>query len=401
MPEDLAPGVFIEEVALPRSIDGVATSTAAFLGHATSGPLDRAVLVSSFIDYERTFGGIADLRFAHAAHPDQVPDVDHLGHAVLAFFANGGRRAFVRRLSTEARDSLPIRDPAAFGAALDSIDEDPDAGQASVVLTPGLAWDAAGRPVVEIVAGHCARSARRIALVDLPADAGGTRSGGVGGSGLPATSFAAAYHPWLVVTNPLGDPATVLVPPSGFIAGLFARTDLERGVWKAPGGRGATLAGALDVAIALDAPAIAALTQANVNAIRRFTGGSPVAWGARTLASPDDPDWKYVNVRRLGIFLEHSIDLGIGWAVFEPNAQPLWTELRREVEDFMTRLWHQGGLPGTRPQDAWLVRCGLGDTMTQDDIDHGRAIIEVAFAPLRPAEFVVLRFTTATGGSAA
>ena len=173
---DLGPGVFIEEVKLPRSIDGVATSTAAFLGHATAGPLDRAVLVTSFVEYERTFGGMADLRSLHAAHPDEVPDVDHLGHAVLAFFANGGRRAYVRRLSTDTRDAVPLRDPAAFRAALDDIDADPDAGQASVILTPGLAWDAAG-----------ARPSR-----SSPATASG-RGGGSRSSTCPRTRAAGAW----------------------------------------------------------------------------------------------------------------------------------------------------------------------------------------------------------------
>src|SRR4051794_595770 len=401
MPEELAPGLFIEEVAPPRSIDGVATSTAAFLGHATAGPLDRAVLVTSFVEYERTFGGIADLRAIHAARPSRVPAVDRLGHAVFAFFANGGRRAFVRRLSTEGPDPLPVRDPAAFRAALDEIDDDPEAGQASVVLAPGFTWGVAGRPVLRVVAGHSERTRRRIALIDLPPRSGRTGAGSLSGLRLPTTSFAAAYHPWLVVTNPLGDPPTVRVPPSGFVAGLLARTDIERGVSKPPAGQGAVLRGALDVSVALDATALSALTRANVNSIRRFTSGSPVVWGARTLAAAAAPEWKYVNVRRLGLYLERSIDRGIQWAVFEPNAQPLWTELRREVENFMLQVWRDGALPGTRPEDAWFVHCGLGATMTQDDIDRGRVVVEVGFAPLRPAEFVFLRFMTAAGPPAA
>jgi phage tail sheath protein FI len=309
----------------------------------------------------------------------------------------------VRRLSTETRDPLPVRDPAAFRAALDGIDADPDARESSVVATPGLAWDATGRPILEIIAGHCTRSRRRIALIDLPADAGGIAGGGqaIGALGLPSTSFAAAYHPWLVVANPLGDPPTVLVPPSGFMAGLFARIDLEHGVWKVPGGRAADLAGAVDVGVALDQRAIAALTGANVNAIRRFGGGGPVAWGARTLAPPGELEWKYVNVRRLAIFLERSIDEGTQWAVFEPNDEPLWGELRRVVDGFLTAVWRQGGLVGTRPQEAWFVQCGLGSTMTQADIDNGRAIVDVGIAPLRPAEFVILRFALATAGAAA
>ena len=399
------PEAFVEEVTLPRSIDGVPTSTALFLGHATDGPRDRAVKVTSFGEYARVFGGIADLRAAHAANPDLVPAVDHLGHAVLAFFENGGRVAFVRRMSTEGRDALPLREPAAFRSALDDVEGDPGAREASVLALPGLAWDASGRPALDLAVGHCARWRRRIALLDLPADAGsGARA--VAGLGLPASSFAAAYHPWLVVTNPLHDPAsapdvpaTVTVPPSGFVAGLLARTDLERGVFAAPAGSRASLRGTVDVASLLDARSVAALTRANVNAIRRLDGGAPVVWGARTQAPAAEPEWRSVNVRRLCTFLERSIDQGTEWAVFEPNAAPLWVELRRIVDGFLYSLWHAGAFAGTRPQEAYFVRCGPGDTMTQDDIDHGIAIVEVGVAPLRPAEFVILRFAIATASA--
>lgn len=381
--------MLIEEVTLPRSIEGAGTATALALGHASDGPLDRAVLVTSIVDYERTFGAVSD--------------VNRLWHAVRAFFENGGRRLYVRRMSTGGRDSQPERDPVAFRAALDAIEADPDARTASIVIAPGLAWDASGRQALEIVAGHCTRSQRRIALLDLPLDTVGKGGGGraLAALGLPATSFAAAYHPWLVVANPLGDPPTVQVPPSGFVAGLYSRTDIERGVWTAPAGRSALLKGAVDVAVTLDQAGTATLTRANVNAIRRFDGGPPVAWGARTLAAADQAEWKYVNVRRLVMFIEASIDNGLQWVVFEPNAQPLWVEVRREVDTFLNQVWHQGAFVGTRPQEAWFVRCGAGQTMTQDDIDHGRVIVEVGIAPLRPAEFVILRFGLTAGGAAA
>src|SRR4051812_46812309 len=136
MPEELAPGLFIEEVAPPRSIDGVATSTAAFLGHATAGPLERAVLVTSFVEYERTFGGIADLRAIHAARPSRVPAVDRLGHAVFAFFANGGRRGLVPRPSPGGPAPLPLPHPAGVRAAPPEIGDDPPAGGAGGVAPP-------------------------------------------------------------------------------------------------------------------------------------------------------------------------------------------------------------------------------------------------------------------------
>jgi phage tail sheath protein FI len=408
MPEYLEPGVFIEEVAPPRSIEGVSTSTALFLGHATTGPLDRTMRVTSFAEYERTFGGIADLRAVHDAHPDLVADVDHLGHAVLAYFDNGGRTAFVRRLSTDGHDPLPVRDPAAFSGVLGGLDVDPDAREVSVVVTPGLAWDALGRPILETVIGRCARSGRRLAIIDLPPNVAlaGPRAGGAIAGGLPETSFAAAYHPWLVVANPVHDPvarpdapATVTVPPSGFIAGLYARTDLERGVFKAPAGPSASLRGVLDLAGAVGARQPAPFGRAGVNAIRSINGGVPIAWGTRTLAPGTEPDWKYVPVRRLGIFLERSIDEGTQFAVFEPNAEPLWAELSRIVEPFLTQVWRAGAFAGTRSQEAFFVRCGLGETMTQSDLDHGTAILEVGFAPLRPAEFIIFRFAIATASA--
>jgi phage tail sheath protein FI len=152
------------------------------------------------------------------------------------------------------------------------------------------------------------------------------------------------------------------------------------------------------VATAIDAPGASTLANAGVNAIRQLTGEGIVVWGARLLGARAhaDPDWKYVNVRRLEIFLEHSIDEGTQWAVFEPNDEPLWLDVREAIDVFLYSLWRQGALAGRTPDEAYFVKCGL-DTMTQDDIDNGLLSIVVGVAPFRPAEFVTFRIQRRIG----
>lgn len=187
--------------------------------------------------------------------------------------------------------------------------------------------------------------------------------------------------------------ARATVPPSGAVAGLYARVDRERGVWKAPAGE--ALLGVVAPAVGVDDSVSAALNVdpvagKSVNAIRAFPGRGPLVWGARTLAGNDN-DWRYVNVRRLAIFLEQSLTRGLQWAALEPNDADTWARVRAASEAFLAGLWRRGAFPGTRPQDAFTIAAGLGRTMTQDDIDQGRLIVEVGLAPLRPAEFVLLR----------
>jgi phage tail sheath protein FI len=175
--------------------------------------------------------------------------------------------------------------------------------------------------------------------------------------------------------------------PSGAIAGMIARNDLNRGVWKAPAGPGAGLTG-VEPALALSPADIERLTPIGVNCIRTLPGRGTVVWGARTRS--EDPEWRYVNVRRLLLFLEESIDRGLSWTVFEPNDQTLWARVRTQTENFLYQLFRQGVFPGTKAEESFFVRCGP-DTMTQDDIDQGRLIVMIGIAPVRPAEFVIFR----------
>jgi phage tail sheath protein FI len=168
---------------------------------------------------------------------------------------------------------------------------------------------------------------------------------------------------------------------------MYARTDLARGVWHSPAGEDADLRGVLGPAVELRVDEVSELAEAGINSIRRLPSGT-VVWGARTLAA--DAEWKYVNVRRLLVYVERSLERGTQWAVFEPNDERLWTKLRAQCASFLFALFRAGALPGTTQPEAYFVQCGP-DTMTQSDIENGRLSILVGVAPLRPAEFVIIR----------
>lgn len=189
--------------------------------------------------------------------------------------------------------------------------------------------------------------------------------------------------------------AYATLPPSGAVAGLIARTDRARGVWKSPAGE--ALRGVARPAVAIDDGFQEALNVdpaggKSVDAIRQFPGRGTLVWGARTLAGNDN-EYRYVAVRRLALFLERSLDEGTRWAVFEPNDANTWAAVRAAAENFLTGLWRAGAFPGSKPEQAFFVAVGLGETMTQNDINNGRLIVQVGMAPLRPAEFVILRIT--------
>ncbi len=210
-------------------------------------------------------------------------------------------------------------------------------------------------------------------------------------------SYGAVYYPWIKALDPSGKSAEpVLLPPSGYMAGLYARTDAKRGVWKAPAGTEATLNGAVGLAVNLTDVQQGNLNNINVNCIRRFAGSGIVSWGARTVTS--DPEWNYVPVRRMAMMLRVSIYNGIQWAVFEPNDEDLWGQLRLNLKSFMMTLFRKGAFQGASPDEAFFVKCD-SETTTQDDINLGIVNVLVGFAPLRPAEFVVVRISQKAGQS--
>lgn len=200
-----------------------------------------------------------------------------------------------------------------------------------------------------------------------------------------------AYYPRLRVADPTSDGRLREVAPSGTMAGVWARTDGESGVWKAPAGTTASLRGVAELTHVLSDPQNGVLNPAGLNALRSFDIPGNIAWGARTLMGADllASDWKYVPVRRTALFIESSLFTGLQWAVFQPNADPLWLEIRGAVGAFMQGLFRQGAFKGTSPREAYIVRCGP-DTTTQADINAGIVNVFVGFAPLQPAEFVVV-----------
>ncbi|MGH6691408.1 MAG: phage tail sheath family protein, partial [Gammaproteobacteria bacterium] len=181
---------------------------------------------------------------------------------------------------------------------------------------------------------------------------------------------------------------TRFVPPSGHVAGIFARTDVTRGVWKAPAGIEATVAEAVGLQYQLLDAEQDLLNPVSLNCLRQFPGVGIVSWGTRTL-SPD-PEWRYVPVRRMGLFLKESLRRGLQWAVFEPNGERLWANIRQTVASFLYNEWFNGALLGAKREEAYFVKCDRS-TMTQNDLDNGRLVCLVGVAALKPAEFVIFR----------
>jgi phage tail sheath protein FI len=199
------------------------------------------------------------------------------------------------------------------------------------------------------------------------------------------STYAALYYPWVVIVDPLLNQETIL-PPSGFVAGLYADNDIKYGVHKAPANQVVQLAARFEVMLNKSQQDV--LNPEGINCFRFFEGRGYRLWGARLISS--DPEWKYVNLRRYFAYLEHSVDNGTQWVVFENNSEGLWTNVRQTVEDFLFNEWKSGRLMGTKPEEAYFVRCDRS-TMTQNDIDNGRLICLIGVSPVRPAEFVIFR----------
>ena len=209
---------------------------------------------------------------------------------------------------------------------------------------------------------------------------------------------AALFFPRLRQPNPLRDNQMETFAASGAVAGVFARTDAQRGVWKAPAGLGATLVGVPSLSIALTDGENGELNPLGINCLRAFPAGGRVVWGARTLRGSDQlaDEYKYIPVRRLALFLEESLFRGLKWVVFEPNDEPLWAQIRLNAGAFMHNLFRQGAFQGSSPRDAYFVKCD-SETTTQNDIDLGIVNILVGFAPLKPAEFVIIKLQQIAG----
>jgi len=517
------PGVYVEEIPSGvRTITGVATSIAAFVGRTPRGSAQEPRTITSFTDFERVFGGL------HRDYP--------LGYAVRDFYLNGGTTAVILRLfkqkddattgvaKNDATGDLKLRALSAgtWGNKLtllvnhDGITEDsadavdpalaaadffnlvvsggpagpnetflavtlraaggarrldrvlatqsnlvtldgaiPDKPRPAVTANPvkftggddGAALDAdsfelqkdesdvsipkTGLDALEKTdlfnllcippdtldgdtleavyikaLAYCVKR-RALLLVDPPN--AWTRNTdmnipnpGVAVSDLslsgPAARNAAVYFPRVLAADPLLGGQTSAFVPCGMVAGVMARTDVTRGVWKAPAGVDAALNGAQGLTVTLTDLENGLLNPVGINCLRTFPIIGTVIWGARTLRGADmlADDYKYVPVRRLALFIEESLYRGMHWAVFEPNDEPLWAQIRLAGGAFMHNLFRQGAFQGSSPRDAYFVKCDK-ETTTQNDINLGIVNVIVAFAPLKPAEFVVLKIQQIAG----
>lgn len=260
----------------------------------------------------------------------------------------------------------------------------------SILSCPGQT----GSQIQDALINHCELMRYRFAVLDGPRPPQDTLADVQNQRQQFDTKYAAIYHPWLLIPDPyptsLTNVADYPIPPSGHMIGIYARTDIERGVHKAPANevvRGVT---GLQRILNKEQQDILNPFPININVIRDFRPNNRGirVYGGRCITS--DSDWKYVNVRRLLIFIEASIDRGLQWVVFEPNAEPLWARVRRSISNFLTLVWRNGALEGTKPEEAYFVKCDR-TTMTQTDIDSGRLICVVGVAPVKPAEFVIIR----------
>lgn len=502
--EYLAPGVFIEEIERgPKPIEGVSTSTAAILGETARGPV-KPRLITNYNDYLRLFGNVFS--------PGK-----YLPYAVKSFFDNGGRRAYITRITgagavassvaignyqidavgpgtsgdrilvrlsnsttkdangpigfrlqafiwdrmppdgqlfdpfaeanrtripkptviedfddistdpnspayfdkrinngnsslitirvpdgepppgVEYRDAVPV--PLANGDdgnlpvnTADYVGNDPDPllrrGLAALDLDPYREISIVYAPNVDDqirreVIGHCERNRFRFAVIDAASSQ--ANAANIDPRSDRESQYAAFYYPWIVTSDPLTG-QRVQIPPGGSVCGIYARSDNTRGVFKSPANE--TVRGALDLEYDIDQGTQEILNPRGVNVIRRFPGRGIRVWGARTLAS--DPLWKYVSVRRLFIFIEHSIYNSTQWVVFEPNDSNLWARVQQTITLFLRTQWRNGALMGDKEEEAFQISVGR-DTMTADDILNGRLIVEIGIAPVRPAEFVIFR----------
>lgn len=391
MAEYTYPGVYVEEISFrSKPIEGVDTTTAAFVGPTRYGPLaGPPTLVHGYLEFHRIFGGPEPIHF----DGDPAPTTNFMAHAVKAFFEHGGKRAYIARVfggGDTVYGQLPgdghyrgvAGDRPAGLAALESIDD------VAIVAAPGSSQSRSDggvrrRAIHAALLAHCDKMRDRFAVLDA-GDGANTAELRDDRARLNS-SWGAMYYPWLR-TSSLCGAGDVMVPPSGHIAGVFVRTDINRGVWKAPANE--VIHGILGPERAVSRREQETLNPEGVNAIREFPGRGVRVWGARTVSN--DPEWKYVNVRRYITYLERSIERGTRWAVFEPNGEPLWVNVRRTVEDFLIGQWRQGALLGNKPESAFFVRCDR-TTMTQDDIDRGRLVVLVGVAVVKPTEFVLFR----------
>lgn len=399
MPTYLAPDVYVEEVPSgPRPIEAVGTSTPGFVGVAPDARarMNEAVAINNWSQFLREFT-------EEEGESTSTP----LSNAVFGFFQNGGTRCYVINVGR----NNPITSTGQERTGLDVLEQ---IDEIAIVAAPGYT-DAAS---YDALLGHCERMEDRVAVLDAPdtvsalnrltevatVEAGGgdsedeAESEDADEEGLrPRQSkggYGAFYYPWITIRDPLSS-EIVNVPPSGHVAGIWARSDASRGVHKAPANE--TVRGALNVSYQLTRGEQAELNPAGVNCIRLFQNEGIKVWGARTVADSSS-EWRYLNVRRLFNMIKESIAESTRWIVFEPNDPTLWKSIRRDISAFLTLQWREGALMGSTPEEAFFVKCDE-ETNPPEVIDSGIVVTRIGIAPVKPAEFVVFRLSQYQGGT--
>lgn len=375
-----APGVFVEEVLTTPAISGVSTSVTAFIGVSDGAKMpvknDAAAtpyvlvpeatwhLVTNYGDFTRLFGELD-------------PGNQVLALSVNGYFSNGGKILYVARVSD-------LTDKTKVDAALAKLEANTDV---SIVAAPG----ALNANVQDSLITHAEKLKDRFVILDGQNAATFSEANILGALGTK-TDYAAIYFPHVIVSVPKAIDASerFALPPSGLLAGIYARVDSARGVHKAPANE--QIRGAVGLSYLASDSEQALVNSKGINVIRSFNGTIKV-WGARTLHS-DPSKIKYIPVRRLMIFLSKSIDVNTQWVVFEPNSNPLWQKITRSVDGFLTRVWRDGALFGVKKEQAFFVLC---DESTNPPADRDAGIVTtlIGVAPVRPAEFVVFRISQA------
>lgn len=395
MPAYHAPDVYVEEVPSgPRPIEAVGTSTPGFVGVAPNARarMNEAVAVNNWSQFMREF-------------MEEETSSTPLSNAVFGFFQNGGTRCYVVNVGR----NNPITSTGRERAGLDVLEQ---IDQVAIVAAPGYT-DAAS---YDALLSHCEEMEDRVAILDAPETVPAINrltevatvsveegededeEAESSGEGLrPRQSeggYGAFYYPWITIRDPFSS-EVVNVPPSGHIAGIWARSDASRGVHKAPANE--TVRGALNVSYQLTRGEQAELNPAGVNCIRLFRDEGIKVWGARTVADSSS-EWRYLNVRRLFNMIKESIAESTRWIVFEPNDPTLWKSIRRDVTAFLTLQWREGALMGNTPEEAFFVKCDE-ETNPPEVIDAGIVVTRIGIAPVKPAEFVVFRISQYQGGT--
>lgn len=389
MPTYLSPGVYVEEVSSgARPIESVPTSIAAFVGQTPelNARVNEAFAVNNWSAFKREY-------------VKEGQRSTHLSQAVFGFFENGGHRCYV--VNTGAGGAIVGDASGRKGLdVLETVDE------VAIVAVPGK-WDTESH---DALLSHCEKMGDRFGICDcpetVPAIEALTKVGSVPVPGQPPdqngegdgrrprmSNYGAYYFPCITVRDALSG-TLINTYPSGYMAGVYARSDATRGVHKAPANE--TVRGALNVTYRVTRDEQGVLNSNGVNCIRFFNRQGVLVWGARTVAG--DPEWRYVNVRRLFNQVEESIGNSTRWVVFEPNDPTLWKSIRRDITAFLTLFWRDGALMGKTPAEAFFVKCDE-ETNTPEVIDAGMVVTLIGLAPVKPAEFVVFRIGQRAGGT--